>query len=693
MSFIFSKIQIRHSKHLVPLSYFLQMRLPLALATKVENISQTGTWRLRTAEGWVAERAVDDPDAFFLERLEQDACEFSGTGVGPERCVFADSLRLREATVVEGETDRGGGYDRSSRVQVHALCRDVLIREDFGEVSGAPKVTSSDNHVAAPLKGLYTLSRPQHSLTILEEELFRCKSGDGGGLATAGSNVTTSAPVRSLLARSIDVGDANAVTFLAELFVPDECVANSGSTTGTVAPEEGSWRWGVVVGDFDIYLSMQPGSVRKEKDNGGYNATGEEAALLDQCGGRVGSDSESGGDGCNGGDLEEAGWAMDLVINGPGGFLHALPLCVAFRGRWILLRIIAHRSGESLLVCTPSIGGVDTTSCSRFRGDVNSARSTHAEGQAVGSPGESERADQQQQLRCTFSNPRFFRGDRVGCVGLYSQRSPPRRRSGGDSDDVSNDDDNIRPFRARHVVMLLRSVEDLPLPTLPRLRQLESLVAAEHQKRLAEQPARPLLVYARRLRRLWAGDILSSLAMPLAGGPLVVPTPPQPSTAAVEENTGVYASQEAKRPTNLHCSTLSMWQAVLSPGRVAFGTAVYLSAGNYTSTGGDRNVDGGSDRGSGELFVQSTLRPCLTAWEHPALQTPASFTAVPLPSTMSSGTSEREGIWAWAPVPRSDSFLAVGLVFTAGPEPPRLTDARCVLRKLVQDADPSKCKV
>ncbi|CAN0512750.1 unnamed protein product, partial [Scytosiphon promiscuus] len=133
--------------------------------------------------------------------------------------------------------------------------------------------------------------------------------------------------------------------------------------------------------------------------------------------------------------------------------------------------------------------------------------------------------------------------------------------------------------------------------------------------------------------------------------------------------------------------TLTVWQALLSPGRVAFGSAVHFSR---FGTGTAASLAGGDGTLVGDGAAQ---RRCVTACEHPALQTPARFEAVPLPPSMSSQAVAGRGLWAGAPVPRSEAFLAMGLVFTAGSEPPPVTSVRCVRKHLVKDAEAQKCKV
>lgn len=125
--------------------------------------------------------------------------------------------------------------------------------------------------------------------------------------------------------------------------------------------------------------------------------------------------------------------------------------------------------------------------------------------------------------------------------------------------------------------------------------------------------------------------------------------------------------------------TLTIGHALLARGRVTFGTTVYFSRSGSLSSPRSNNGDEDGTAVHGRSLM---------AWEHPALQTPARFEAVPLPAALS-----REGLWAWAPVPRSDTFLAIGLVFTGEPEPPSPTDVRCVRKDLVVHATPQRCKV
>ncbi|CAN0528775.1 unnamed protein product, partial [Ectocarpus sp. 12 AP-2014] len=223
--------------------------------------------------------------------------------------------------------------------------------------------------------------------------------------------------------------------------------------------------------------------------------------------------------------------------------------------------------------------------------------------------------------------------------------------------------------------IFLGSLEHQPPPALPRLRDLERLVLAARRERMEEPTARPSLVFTRqRLRRMWSGEI---------------PTPvPHSTTAGITTEVGASAATANGSPpqerTTTH-STLTVWHPLLSPGRVALGTTVSLSR-NGTGATTPRPTHGNDD-------VAPAQRRSVTAWEHPGLQTPARFDPVPLPA----GLSTREaaggrGLWAWAPVPRSKAFLAMGLVFTAEPEPPSLTDVRCARKELVVNAQPHKCK-
>lgn len=648
----------------------------------MENLSPGGTWRLRTAEGWVAERAVDDPDEFFLERLEQDTCEFAGAVAGPERCVFVDALRVPRSA----SRDQEGC---NSCTGPHALCKNVLMGECYAEVVPNADLTSSGNDVddksvataVAASQKSGTPCRPTNTprREHAEADVLRPCNESGGRDLTDLDLAIGQPPTRSLLARSVEVGDADAVTFIVELFVPGERAVAAAAAGGR------SWRWGVVVGDFDIYLSSRCVSTRKERDNGGDCAAGKDAVLSENCGNHV-----QGQDG----QIEDGEGSMHVVVHGPGGFLYVLPVCSAFKGRWMTLMVVARRSGESRLVCVPGLLPVDELHARR----TDSARLDFDE---VGSASASVAAvaiqpqQRQQQLMCTFSNPRFFRGDRVGCVGLYSKRSGP----------TCPVDNGGLPCRARHALVVLGSAEELPLPSLPRLRQLERLVTAEHKRRLAEPSARPLLVFAGRLRRLWSGEVpvpASAGESTVDGGdtttkPVASVLFPSSSVAGVAPDAG---SSAAGRPScdrgTVAAPTLTVWQALLSPGRVALGTAVHLSGSNGRRSGGGGSPGGGPDVGLEEAALESggpVQKRCLTAWEHPALQTPARFEQVPLPPPMSTQAPDGRGLWAWAPVPRSEAFVAIGLVFTASPEPPALKDVRCLLRELVKDAAPQKCKV
>lgn len=629
----------------------------------METLLSGGTWRLRTAEGWVAERAADDPDKFFLERLEQDTCEFAGAG--PERCVFVDGLR-------SSGTASGGEEGCDSRVP-HALCKEIVVGERYAEVvvnqDVGPGGRVEDKLTATAVDSVFpTLpqlhGRPRREAEV-EASLPNVDSDD--------SDLAVEHPLTcSLLANSVEVGDADAVTFSVELFVPAERPAAS-ATAG------GIWEWGVVVGDLDVYLSTQRRFTVKESDNGG----GYEA------GGAIGAPGDTGAVGRGGNEEEEAGAkSMHIVVEGPTGFIHALPVCSAFRGRWMTLKIVARRSGESVLVCTPNADQVHVEHDRPTGTSINvrlGVADTVSDFASVADRG-AEHQVQQRQLRCTFSNPCFFRGVRLGCIGLYSERTGP----------FCPENSVDFPFRARHAVVLLGSAEDTPPLDFPRLLELERLMAVEHKRRLVEPPAWPLLIFARRLRRVWSGEVPAYVCRTsniVDGGPSTtargpgVPAQPTPIPSACGGTGSPTASCTAQDAGRALSPTLTVWKALLSPGRVAFGSAIHFSR---FGTGTTANLAGGDGILAGDGAVQ---RRCVTAWEHPALQTPARFEAVPLPPTMSSQAVAGRGLWAWAPVPRSEAFLAMGLVFTAGPEPPPVTDVRCVRRELVKDAEGQKCKV
>lgn len=676
----------------------------------MENLCREGTWRLRTAEGWVAERAADDPDKFFLERLQQHTCDFAGSGAGPERCVFADTLRLSLAL-----EDEKRDVSRSPR----ARCVEVVRGERYAVVVKARRGSAGDGSVDGMADGGAgaTVYAPQVLGTppaapsmagihgeegegVALRRRAKVKGGNGEGRVNYNGD---SRPTRSLLAHSVEVGDVDVVTVFVELFVPGEAAVDSGprqplpqyrrSSAGGV--RGAGWRWGVVVGDFDIYLSIQRTPARIEADEGGDGvATGEDDSV--RLGEAIGDDLrlEDGAERDGGGDE-----SMHLVIDGPGGCFHAVPVCSVFRGRWMTLRVVARRSGESLLACTPSVREGEEACAGRSPEDT-----TEPGLESHGATSASASVDQKQQLRCTFSNPRFFRGDRVSCVGLYSESSRC-------SDPSDNHGGKAFPFRARHVAVLLGSVEESPPPVLPRLRHLERVLAIEHSSRLAEPVARPLLVFARRLHSLWSGEI------PVSCSPEAFPAPEEgrspaalstpaladvaPSPAAGTAGTAAPVVTPQSPGGAGSSPRLTVWQALLSPGRVALGSAVSFARSGGNGGGGGGGADAGSveragsEEPAGAGSAPSVHRRCLTAWEHPALQTPARFESVPLPSPMTA-ESHREGqggLWAWAPVPRSEGFLAVGLVFTGTPEPPALTAVRCVRRELVKDADPHKCKV
>lgn len=612
---------------------------------KVEDLLSGGTRRLRAAEGWVTERAVDDPDEFFLERLEQDTWNFAGAG--PERCVFVDGLRTTR-------TASGGEVGYNARVS-HALCNEIIIGECYAEVMVNQDVGPGDRvkEGVVTTAGFPTLPR-LHGTSRREP-----------GMETSLPGVYRTC---SLLAKSVEVGDADAVTFSVELFVPAERAAAS-ATAG------GIWAWGVVVGDLDIYLSTQRKFVAKESDNGGGYEAGEASGASGDIG-AVGREEKEQG--------KASAKSMHVVIESPAGLIHALPVCSAFRGRWMMLKIIAHRSGESLLVCTQNADEVHVEQ-DRPTGTSTNVRLEVVEpvpdSASVADRG-AEHQVQQRQLRCTFSNPRFFRGGRLDCIGLCTKRTEP----------FCPENNVDLPLRARHAVVLLGSAEDTPPLTFPRLLELERLMSVEHKRRLVEPLAWPLLIFARRLRRIWSGEVCRT-SNTVDGGVSTtvrdssVPAPPRriaSGSVGAGLSTASCTAPDAGRALS---PTLTVWQASLSPGRVAFGSAVHFSR---FGIGTAAKLGTGDGIIVGDGAVQ---RRCVTAWEHPALQTPARFEAVPLPPLMSIQAVAGQGLWAWAPVPRSDAFLGMGLVFTAGPEPPPVTDVRCVRKDLVKDAEVQKCKV
>lgn len=397
---------------------------------------------------------------------------------------------------------------------------------------------------------------------------------------------------RLSLSGSVDVGEASTVTFVVELFVLSE----------RSAPERGVWKWGVTMGDFEIYLT-----------------TDREDEVEDDCEQKI--------------SRRKAG--MYIVLRGAGGFLRVLSVRSKFRGRWMTLRVTAHRSGNFSLKYT--LGSDDSY-----------------EGVRESSPGDSTLPLSQQQLSpsktlssesppvetsaqdwCTFFNPTWFRGSYVDAISLVGER-PESSHTGSE----------VFPFRARSAALFLGSVVDMPLPSLERMIELEHLLEDKRLARQSEIPAPPLFSRPRRRHRLvWSGKVVKLL--------------------------------DPACPT-----TLTVWQCVPSPGRVSFGSTVRLSRRGPGSDG-ERNDNSAQ---SGEARSRS-----FTAWEHPKLQTPERFEPVPLPAPLLG--EKAGGLWAWAPVPRSSDFLAMGLVFTAAPEPPSVNDVRCVQRWLVEDVEPRDHKV
>lgn len=636
----------------------------LSTYLQLEHLSPGCGWRLRTAEGWVSQRSVDDPDTFFLERLQHETCPFVRVGVGPERCVFIDSLRAPSMASIGN-----GGSEGVSSVP-HPCCEEILVGPDYAEV-----VTRSQAVNAAEKRGSLDGHPPSAhgASTRLQAPVAGAVTG---GSAAAIFHSRPEPPLRSLLTPGVQVGDADGVTFVIELFVPPALGLVQANPPGDGAPIIGAagradlvsgardWRWGVWFGDFDVYLSMRPCRVdRQGVDNGGnVGSAGQTTAASTHAGGAV----------LHADRLGERGGALHVVIDGPGGFNCELPVPAAFVGRWMTLKIVAHRPGESLLLCTPGSGELEHTENARVADGGTGVNAKLKDGDDSGDNAVGTAVSFTQghllSLKCTFSNPRFFRGDRVGDVGLYSKRATPESFAHA----------HLLPFRARHAVVLLGTTGEFQPPPLSRLRHLEHLVAVDHAARLTEPAARPLLIFTRRLRRLWSGDVL-------------------PSAAAPGEATESGTDRGASPPT------LTVWEPLLCAGRVALGSAVFLSrgGGNNPDTvdgNGGGVVSGGEGKRAATAGAivesRSVNKRCLTAWEHPALQTPARFEPVPLPPVLSSQRGiEGDGLWAWAPVPRSKSYLAVGLTFTTGPEPPPPDAARCVLRELVKDAEPQKCKV
>ena len=592
----------------------------------------------------MAERAVDDPDEFFLERLEQDTWNFAGAG--PERCVFVDGLRTRR-------TVSGGGVGYNAGV-FHALCKDIVIGECYAEV-----IVNQDVGPGGRVEDKVVATTVFPTLPQLDGTPRRAP---GMEASLPGVHRTC-----SLLASSLEIGDADAVTVSVELFVPAERSAAS-ATAGE------NWAWGVVVGEFDIYLSTQRRFVVKESDNGGGYEAGEASGASGDIR-TVGREKNGQG--------EASANSMHVVIEGPAGLIHALPVCSAFRGCWMTLKIIARRSGESLLVCTQNADQVHVEHA-RPTGTSTNVRlvvEPVPDSASVADRGAEHHA-QQRQLRCAFLNPRFFRGGRLDCIGLCTKRTGP----------FCPENSVDLPFRARHAVVLLGSAEDTPPLTFPRLLELERLMSVEHKRRLVEPLAWPLLIVPRRLRQIWSGEVCRTPNTVDGGASATgcdsgVPAPPR-CIASGSVDTGLpTASCSAPDAERALSPTFTVWQASLSPGRVAFGSAVHFSR---FGIGAAANLAAGDGVIVGDGAVR---RRCVTAWEHPALQTPARFEAVPLPPSMSSRAGVGRGLWAWAPVPRSEAFLGMGLVFTAGPEPPPVTDVRCVRKDLVKDAEAQKCKV
>lgn len=592
--------------------------------------------RLRTAEGWVSQRSEVDPDIFYLERLEEDTCPLGRVAVGWERCVFIDSLRARHSASTSNSANGGD----NSPVQ-HTICKEILVGTEYAEVG----LRSKHRFDVAEMydrdlygKGPYTEADPQS------------RSVNGRVAAADVPELSSPRPVRSFLTRSVEVGNSDIITFVIELFVPatsslvetpngrvDGSSIAGGSGGGGASLGAKHWRWGVVVGEFDVYLSTLPCRAELQgMDNGGNLAA---SAQADEAG------------------SSEAEDVLHVVIDGPGGFGYRLPVSAAFRGRWMTLKIVARRSGESLLTCTPGgelhpLRGVQIGNSAGvgagFMGDRGTSSSS-AQGHVL-------------SIKSAFSNPRFFRGDRVGRIGLYSSRLTP----------VTCAQTRLPAFRARHAMIVLGTMEDFQVPTLPRLQQLEILMAVESAAKVAEPATRPSLISARRLRRLSSGDVSPSA--------------------------GIGDSVESEIETGSSPSTITVCEPLLPAGQVLLGTAAFLSRGDENNSVNvvEGEAEEPRDDGSFGMIVErgSIHKRCLTAWEHPGFQTPARFDPIPLPPA-GWGQSGRAGgtLWAWAPVPRSDAYVAIGLVFTACPEPPRHDAARCVIRELVKDADPQKCKV
>lgn len=692
----------------------------------MESHSGSGIKLLRTSKGWVSERSPEDPDSFFVERLQQDTNPFAGLGVGPERCVFVDTLRSPSAATA--------GSDGEDEVLVrHPKCGDIVLREHYAEFVPSwtePVLEETAKESCADVvagDGSAGAGDPSS-----EREGNDGKSKEAGGghavLPSAASDALKapegiqrtasegSRSARSLLTSGVEVGGVDAVTLFVEIFVPVIPMVSSESESlpddledacGGSGGTKYEWLWGVVVGDFRVCLSTErcpSGLEKRAHSRDGCKSVGDEQGS-DHV---PESNSETGkrAGGAEGNSLIP----VRIVIDGPGGVHDELPLSMGDSGQWMTLKIVSNRSGESIINITPT-GRVGLTEPAS-----SLSRSSGGDNPASQSPEESHQSHER-GLECSFSNPCFFRGDRVGGVGLYrSERYPSRRPMSF-------------PFHLRSLMLVLGVDEKLHLPRSSRVVELANLLDQEHAARVREPAERPSMVFARQLRRLWHGYLPSTAEAKTerlgveAGASVTTSTPPiatvlHAAPCLTEErslsspNVKSRPAQEGYNPSDTFLenagSKLVVWEPLLPPGRVALGAAVMSSrvwASREDPTGSEKRGHA-ENAGDGEPFAGVKLscgsvsthgdpapKGCLTAWEHPALQTPKGYKAVRLTPSLLVHEPEGQGLWAWAPVPRSERFVALGLMFTSSPQPPPLTATRCVLKELTRDAEPRKCRV
>ncbi|CAM9214773.1 unnamed protein product [Chrysoparadoxa australica] len=110
-------------------------------------------------------------------------------------------------------------------------------------------------------------------------------------------------------------------------------------------------------------------------------------------------------------------------------------------------------------------------------------------------------------------------------------------------------------------------------------------------------------------------------------------------------------------------ATIRLWEPYERNGYVSFGTCVTITA------------EGGAHDAHGQ-------RRDLVAVSHPYLVKPVRYERFPW-----KGAARRRQLYAWLPVPPSEDFVVLGMVFTMLDEPPPLDRVRCVHRQLASLVD------